>query len=99
MTHYHHSVINAYAVLHIVAILRRTCAERRNAANPALLKSFRRHNSLSAVATGNRAARMAGKKPPTKPIASAHFKPVQISSGLTWTGLKWALAIGFVGGF
>src|SRR5579875_253058 len=41
------------------------------------------YSSRSAVVTGNRAARTAGNSPPTKPIASAHFKPFHTSSGVT----------------
>lgn len=41
------------------------------------------HNSRNAVVTGSRAARIAGNRPPTKPIASAHFRPIQIRSGPT----------------
>jgi hypothetical protein len=40
-------------------------------------------SSRSAALTGMRAARTAGNRPPTKPIASAHFRPVQSSSGVT----------------
>ncbi len=40
--------------------------------------------SRNAVVIGNRAARSAGNKPPTRPMPSAHFKPVHSSSGDTW---------------
>ena len=33
------------------------------------------------LVTGSRAARTAGKRPPTKPIASAHFNPAQSRLG------------------
>ncbi len=48
---------------------------------PMLLPSH--YSSRNAVVTGNRAARTAGNNPPTKPIASAHFKPCQSNSGDT----------------
>src|SRR3546814_1961622 len=41
------------------------------------------HASRSAVVTGCVAARRAGNRPPTKPIASAHFRPVHSTSGET----------------
>ena len=34
--------------------------------------------------TERRAARRAGNKPPSRPIASAHFSPRHSSSGETW---------------
>lgn len=40
--------------------------------------------SRSAVVIGNRAARSAGNRPPTRPMPSAHFRPVHSSSGDTW---------------
>ena len=43
----------------------------------------RDHDSRNAVVTGNRAARSAGNRPPMKPIASAHFRPVHSSAGET----------------
>ena len=47
-------------------------------------------SSRSAVVTGRRAARTAGNKPPMNPIASAHFRPVHSSSGVTrrWTASR-----------
>ena len=42
------------------------------------------HSSRSATLTGTRAARSAGKMPPMKPMASAHFRPCTSSTGLTW---------------
>ena len=36
-----------------------------------------------AVVTGKRAARTAGNRPPMKPIASAHFRPLHNSAGVT----------------
>src|SRR3546814_9913704 len=41
------------------------------------------HASRRAVVTGWVAARRAGNRPPTKPIASAHFRPVHSTSGET----------------
>src|SRR5690348_6142479 len=41
------------------------------------------YNSRNAAVTGKRAARTAGNRPPTKPIASAHLMPVHNSSGVT----------------
>jgi len=40
-------------------------------------------SSRNAVVTGNRAARSAGYKPPMKPIASAHLRPVHSTGGAT----------------
>ena len=40
----------------------------------------------SAVVTGSRAARKAGNRPPTRPMPSAHFRPLHSSSGET---LNW----------
>ncbi len=42
-----------------------------------------RYDSLRPSVTGMRAARTAGKSPPTKPIANAHFRPSAISVGVT----------------
>src|SRR4051794_18340572 len=42
--------------------------------------------SRSAVVIGSRAARSAGNKPPTRPIPSAHFKPLHNNGGDT---LNW----------
>ena len=51
----------------------------------------------NASVTGSRAARSAGNKPPTKPMPSAHFKPLHSSSGetLNWntTWLKFAPSV------
>jgi hypothetical protein len=33
---------------------------------------------------GSRAARRAGNRPPTRPMPSAHFRPLHSSSGDTW---------------
>src|SRR3546814_18844775 len=41
------------------------------------------HASRRAVVTGWVAARRAGNRPPTKPTASAHFRPVHSPSGET----------------
>src|SRR3546814_7077802 len=41
------------------------------------------HASRSAVVTGCVAARRAGNRPPTKPIANDHFRPVHSTSGET----------------
>ena len=51
--------------------------------------NLRPHDSLNAVVTGNRAARTAGNRPPTKPMASAHFIPVHSSCGET---LNWKVS-------
>ena len=44
---------------------------------------FQAHNSRSAVATGSRAARMAGKIPPKNPITTAQMIPWTSSAGVT----------------
>lgn len=49
----------------------------------ALLRADWRYDSLRPSVTGMRAARTAGKSPPTKPIANAHFRPSAISAGVT----------------
>jgi len=44
---------------------------------------LRDHSSRKPAVTGMRAARKAGNRPPTKPIASAHLRPLHSSSGDT----------------
>ena len=49
--------------------------------NPCL--SVVNHNSRKAAAMGRRAARMAGNRPPIKPISADHTMPRTSSSGVT----------------
>jgi hypothetical protein len=51
------------------------------------------YNSLSAAAMGRRAARMAGNRPPTIPINTAHTAPCTSNCGVTLKANATALKV------
>lgn len=70
-------------LLQLAKALVELCVRERCRRGPRLAGPRAAQAERRAVVTGRRAARSAGNNPPTRPMPSAHFRPVHSNSGDT----------------